>query len=114
MLLTAMVIALTQLAPGVTTGIQAIPIHGEAEWIMRDPAIQWCCGPRECGVVPAGGVIAEGSGWKVPETGQRFHLGDPYTYWSKDEKMWWCRVKGVSGAPMQGVVQCLFVPKLGS
>ena len=95
-------------------GTSAIPIHGDAEWIMRDPAIAWCCGPRECAVVPKGGVIAEGKGWRVPETGQRFYVGDPYTYWSKDNQMWWCRVKGFNGQPMHGVVQCLFVPKLGS
>jgi len=105
-----MAIALTRLA----VGLQPIEIHGEAEWIMRDPAIKWCCGPRECSVVPEGGVIASGGGWFVPATGQRFKVGDPYTYWSKDQKMWWCRVKGFNGQPMQGVVQCLFVPKLGS
>jgi hypothetical protein len=91
-----------------------IEIHGEAEWIMRDPAIKWCCGPRECSVVPVGSVLPRDGGWFVPGTGQRFKLGDPYTYWSKDDRMWWCRVKGSNGEPMQGVVQCLFVPKLGS
>ena len=110
MLALGMAIALTRLA----VGLQPIEIHGEAEWIMRDPAIKWCCGPRECSVVPEGGVIASGGGWFVPATGQRFKVGDPYTYWSKDQKMWWCRVKGFNGQPMQGVVQCLFVPKLGS
>jgi hypothetical protein len=103
-------VALTQL----TVGLSPIEIHGEAEWIMRDRAIQWCCGPRECSVVPKGGVVADGTGWRVPETGQRFRVGDQYTYWSKDQQMWWCRVKGSNGQPMHGVVQCLFVPKPGA
>ena len=104
-------LALGQLNPA----LGPIEIHGDAEWIMRDPAIAYCCGPQECAVVPKGGVIADGSGWKVPETNQRFHVGDAYTYWSKDNQMWWCRVKGnLNGAPMQGPVQCLFVPKPGS
>lgn len=109
MLTIGIAVALTHLTLG------PIAVHGEAEWIMRDPAIQWCCGPRECSVVPQGGVIADGNGgWRVPQTGQRFKIGDAYTYWSKDNRMWWCRVKGFNGEPMQGVVQCLFVPKLGS
>lgn len=111
MLAMAMVVALTQ----ISHGLQPIPIHGEAEWIMKDPAIAYCCGPQECAVVPAGGVLAQGEGWYVPETRQFFHLGDPHTYWSKDQRMWWCRVKGnLTGAPMEGPVQCLFVPKVGS
>jgi len=106
-----MAIALTHLS----AGLQPIQIHGEAEWIMRDPAIAWCCGPKECSVVPAGGVRVEGDGWFVPATRQRFKLGDPHTYWSRDDRMWWCRGKGnLTGEPMQGPVQCLFVPKLGS
>jgi hypothetical protein len=106
-----MAIALTQL----TIGLRPIEIHGDAEWIMRDPAIAYCCGPQECSVVPAGGVVPDGTGWRIPDTGQRFRLGDPYTYWSKDDRMWWCRVKGnLTGEPMRGPVQCLFVPKLGS
>jgi hypothetical protein len=110
MLLLAMAFALSQLG----SGPGAMEVHGDAEWIMRDPAIQWCCGPKECSVVPAGGVVMDGGGWRVPDTGQRFKVGDLYTYWSKDQQMWWCRVKGFNGQPMLGPVQCLFVPKLGS
>jgi hypothetical protein len=104
-------IALSQFS----VGLRPLQVHGEAEWIMRDPAIAWCCGPKECGVVPEGGVRVEGDGWFVPATRQRFKLGDPHTYWSRDDRMWWCRTKGnLTGAPMEGPVQCLFVPKLGS
>ena len=111
MLAIGMLVALTPIA----LGLRPIETHGEAEWIMRDPAIAWCCGPKECGVVPEGAVLVQGDGWFVPATRQTFKLGDPHTYWSRDQKMWWCRVKGnLTGAPMEGPVQCLFVPKLGS
>jgi hypothetical protein len=65
--------------------------------------------------VPEGEILVQGDGWFVPATRQTFKLGDPHTYWSRDQKMWWCRVKGnLTGKPMEGPVQCLFVPKLGS
>jgi hypothetical protein len=108
-LVLGMTIALTHLS----LGLQPMAVHGKSEWIMRDPAIAWCCGPKECAVVPQGGVRVETGGWFVPTTGQHFELGDAYTYWSKDDRMWWCRANGAMGTPMEGKVQCLFVPKLG-
>ena len=107
-------IGIAATAMHLTLGLGPIEVHGAAEWIMRDPAIKWCCGPRECSVIPEGGVVADGDGWSVPATGQHFKLGDAWVYWSKDDQFWWCRVKGATGEPMQGIVQCLFVPKLGS
>ena len=55
MLAFGMVVALAHLS----LNPQPSPVHGDAEWIMRDFAIAWCCGPQECAVVPEGEVVVD-------------------------------------------------------
>lgn len=71
--------------------------HGDAAWIMADPAYvtgagSHCCGPTDCQRAPAGAVVEEGPGvWLVPATGQRFRQGEKGVYPSREGGFWWCR-----------------------
>lgn len=71
--------------------------HGEAEWIMRDPAYvarngAHCCGPTDCGRVPDGEIVETAPGeWVVRSTQQIFHQHEKGVYPSKKGSFWWCR-----------------------
>ena len=80
--------------------------HGDAEWIMSDPVTAWCCGPHDCGQVPADFARPVPGGWYIPSTGQTFRWGERGLYPSHDGiALWRCEAGGS--------VRCLFVPGSG-
>lgn len=91
--------------------------HGEADWIMRDPATRSCCGPSDCGwidasdVTLAGGhyVIARGAairdlGQTLASPGYRIPAREARP--SRDHHYWLC--SGANRAP-----RCFFAPAVG-
>lgn len=71
--------------------------HGEAAWIMEEPAYvtgagSHCCGPTDCERAPDGEVVETAPGeWLVTSTRQVFHQTDKGVYPSKRGSFWWCR-----------------------
>jgi hypothetical protein len=78
--------------------------HGDAEWIMENPATKYCCGPNDCARLAAGAVTADGDGWIFE--GRRFAPGDRNVHQSRDADFWACRYPG-------GDVRCFFYPPPG-
>ena len=74
-----------------------VKAHGEAAWIMEDPAYvtgagSHCCGPGDCERAPDGEVVEMGPGeWMVKSTHQVFRQNDKGVYPSKRGSYWWCR-----------------------
>lgn len=81
--------------------------HGDAEWIMRNPAYVdnagvHCCGPTDCARAEAGEVSRVDGGWRHNPTGTYLADGERAIYYSKDADLWRC-ARG-------GVLRCLFLP----
>jgi hypothetical protein len=88
--------------------------HGEAEWIMNDPAYvsafgQPCCGPTDCERIPASFIREEGRDIHVLPTGQVFHKGSAGAYPSRDDSWWWCKQPMLPGQSHPSV-RCVFFP----
>lgn len=82
-------------------------VHGEAEWIMREPRYRaddgvHCCGPTDCERLPDGSVTEGGGAYRLDATGETMRWGDPGVYLSRDDHYWACH-RG-------GRLRCLFVP----
>jgi hypothetical protein len=90
--------------------------HGEAGWIMNNPAFKsesgiHCCGPSDCERAPENGVILQGGGYFIPSTGQFFPSNHPAVHPSKDGDYWWCkRIESDGNGGLKAVLRCLFVP----
>jgi hypothetical protein len=83
--------------------------HGDAEWIMREPRYVdrvgiHCCGPSDCGPVPAGEITETDN--SVSHGGQTLMKRERGVYWSIDERHWVCR-------RFDGL-KCIFIPQPGS
>ena len=85
--------------------------HGDASWIMADPQTSWCCGPKDCGPVPAEDVTWTPAGWVYRPTGETFPETAARLHRSADEHFWRCRYMA---GPLAGKTRCLFVPGAGS
>lgn len=82
--------------------------HGDAQWIMDDPRLRYCCGIDDCERAPPGTIVSIPGGWEILATGQRFMEGDPDLHWSRDNDFWWCRPKS-----MFPLAKCLMRPPGG-
>jgi hypothetical protein len=81
--------------------------HGTADWIRKNPATAYCCGPTDCAPLPDNQVIVTSNGWVVLPNRQRFKLTDPNVFPSNDNHYWACRP---TGEPYR----CFFYPNLSS
>lgn len=85
--------------------------HGAARWIMDDPAIRWCCGPKDCTVVQ---VFKGETGYLFGWHGfvYRVPFNDPAIQRTKNKnaggEFWGCI------DPNTAKLKCLIVPPAGS
>lgn len=80
-------------------------VHGDAEWIMRDPRHKdisgvHCCGPSDCKKIDRSEVVATPEGYRVH--GALFGYDHPALYQSIDADYWLCE---------REVPKCLFTPE---
>lgn len=85
--------------------------HGDASWIMANPATRMCCGPKDCEALAEGAVRWTLGGWIVAATGEVIPLGDARVHRSIDHRFWRCRYLAGEKA---GQTRCLFVPDAGT
>ena len=82
--------------------------HGDAAWIMADPATRWCCGPQDCFELQT--VASTAAGWEFasPVNGEKTVVTYrfPNRYPSINEHFWVC----MNGS---GGVRCFFVSPEG-
>jgi len=95
--------------------------HGDAQWIIDNPATYYCCGPQDCTVIPAsivkpiaGGytVFWNGKWWPFQRDGK-----DKFSerrVWPSERASWWMCVKLDRDNPgiENGDPRCLFEPPL--
>lgn len=106
-LLVVLALATIALLGGAARSQPIIRVHGDAGWIMREPAYKdlagvHCCGPSDCVAEPLGAVTFTPAGWLVAETGEVLRFDAANVYQSADHQFWRCR-RG-------GETKCLFVP----
>ena len=75
--------------------------HGDASWIMNNPATSYCCGPNDCGPVRRDEVKVTREGYVYANQVIPFAEAMP----SIDDQFWVCRLP-------DGVVRCFFAPKM--
>jgi hypothetical protein len=63
--------------------------HGEAAWIMQGET-SWCCGEKDCAVVPATRVRVVPGGYFLLDTGET--IPEEVAKPSPDGEFWRCRV----------------------
>lgn len=85
--------------------------HGDAGWIMANPATRLCCGPKDCEALAEGAVRWSLGGWIVAATGEVIPLGDSRVHRSIDHRFWRCSYLAGEKA---GQTRCLFVPDAGT
>lgn len=85
--------------------------HGDAAWIMANPATRMCCGPKDCEPLPENAVRWTVGGWIIAATGEVIPLGDARVHRSIDHQFWRCRHLAGEKA---GQTRCLFVPDAGT
>lgn len=83
--------------------------HGAAAWVMQDPETRYCCGPRDCEMLPDGQVQRVGDGYLVQVPNGELEL-IARIHWSVDEHYWVCRIQYGGEA---GHARCLFPPTMG-
>lgn len=90
--------------------VQIVPIHGDADWIenggYRNKAGEFCCGPRDCKVVPREKVKETPEGYQL-ETGET--IPHSQTQPSEDGQYWVCRWEN---SPDR--IRCFFTPYSGT
>jgi len=91
----------------------AADAHGAAAWVMQNPETSYCCGPRDCEMLPDGQVQRVGDGYLVlvPTGGaELIPDGDARIHQSIDEHYWICRFQYGGEA---GHARCCFPPAVG-
>ena len=81
--------------------------HGDAAWIMSNPATVWCCGPEDCLPAYQGEIERRDDGWFHVPTGTSLPfagpLGTPGVYINDhDAQVWRC--------VYAGRMRCVFLP----
>ena len=87
--------------------------HSAAAWIMQNPETRYCCGPRDCEILPDGQVQRVSGGYIVQVPNGQPELitdGDPRIHWSIDQHYWICRYQDGWEA---GHARCFFPPPIG-
>jgi hypothetical protein len=103
-------LATLSLAPVVGLGHES----GEGSWMnqmsLLDPVSkQWCCNEHDCAPVPAGGVVEQGDGMLVVETGEV--IPHERIIWRAPDGRWW-RCHNLAGDHV-GKTRCLIGPPRG-
>jgi hypothetical protein len=98
-----------------TLGSTAAFAHGDASWIMTDPATRHCCGRDDCGPDIESLVQVIPGGWRILDTGQIFLRSTPENIFpSVDKSFWTCREHKAPDDLFPYThdrwVRCLFVP----
>ena len=81
--------------------------HGDAAWIMQNPATSYCCGPNDCQRVPKDAVRTVGQGYMVSFGTGSMVVPFERTFVSIDDDFWAC-------IPPGGNLKCFFAPPLGA
>jgi hypothetical protein len=86
---------------------QVARAHGEAAWIM-DGKYAWCCGEKDCAIVPATRIRIVPGGYLLLDTGEIFpeDVAKP----SPDDDFWRCRT---DAADPKSPTRCFFKPLRG-
>lgn len=85
--------------------------HGDASWIMNNPNIRHCCGPKDCKALPAGSVVPTATGWHLKQTDEIISYNSERVYRSIDGQYWRCEFLA---GPYKGQTRCFFPPDAGT
>jgi hypothetical protein len=84
--------------------------HSGWEWLQNDPVTGFCCGERDCAVIPDRDITDTGTGWWLRFMGRAYfipykgrdRLGDMppvYVFNSKTGQWWACFYNDGKGSP---------------
>lgn len=87
--------------------VKTVAAHGDAAWIMANPATSYCCGPNDCVRLPKSSIKILASGFGVMINGQEMVVPYGKELPSIDDDYWAC-------VPPGGSLRCFFAPPLGT